>query len=107
MGPGDGMEMFVDTNGQTIFRYSDSQIFRLIDFQTFRYVDFQIIDLQSFRFVDFVVAAVIFLDRQGHNWRAFWAFPGRSWRQTQDSVGHKTEDKRQKKKDWEKGKMCK
>ena len=48
--------------------------------------------------------------RQGRIWRAFRAFPGRPWRRTQDSVGHKTDDKREKKKkknEWEKGKMCK
>ena len=43
---------------------------------------------------------------QGRIWRAFRAFPGRPWRRTQDSVGHKTDDKREKKKQkktWEKG----
>ena len=47
---------------------------------------------------------------QGRKWRALWAFPGRPWRRTQNSVGHKTDDKREKKKkknEWEKGKMCK
>ena len=47
---------------------------------------------------------------RGRIWRAFWAFPGRPWRRTQDCVGHKTDDKREKKKkkkDWEKGKVCK
>ena len=38
-------------------------------------------------------------DGQGRNWRAFRAFPGRPWRRTQDSVGHKTDDKREKKKE--------
>ena len=36
---------------------------------------------------------------QGRIWRAFRAFPGRPWRRTQDSVGHKTDDKREKKKE--------
>ena len=48
--------------------------------------------------------------QQGRIWRAFRAFPGRPWRRTQDSVGHKTDDKRDRKKErneWEKGKMCK
>ena len=47
---------------------------------------------------------------QGRTGRAFRAFPGRPWRRTQDSVGHKTDDKRDRKKErneWEKGKMCK
>ena len=44
---------------------------------------------------------------QGRIWRAFRAFPGKPWRRTQDSVGHKTDDKREKKNEWEKGKMCK
>ena len=35
---------------------------------------------------------------QGRIWRAFWAFPGRPWRWTQDSVRHKTDGKREKKK---------
>ena len=30
--------------------------------------------------------------------RAFRAFPGRPWRRAQDSVGHKTDDKREKRK---------
>ena len=30
-------------------------------------------------------------------WRAFRVFPGRPWRRTQDSVGHLTDDKREKK----------
>ena len=52
-----------------------------------------------------------YVDGQGHIWRAFRAFPGRPWRRTQDSVGHKTDDirerKKRKKNEWEKGKMCK
>ena len=39
--------------------------------------------------------------RQGRIWRAF---PGRPWRRTQDSVGHKTDDKRERKKSVGKGK---
>ena len=35
--------------------------------------------------------------RQGRIWRAFRAFPGRPWRRIQDIVGHKTDDKREKK----------
>ena len=51
--------------------------------------------------------AISIRGNQGRIWRAF---PGRPWRRTQDSVGHKTDDKREKKKkknEWEKGKMCK
>ena len=36
---------------------------------------------------------------QGRNWRALRAFPGRPWHRTQDSVGHKTDDKRGKQKE--------
>ena len=44
---------------------------------------------------------------QGRIWRAFRAFPGRPWHRTQDSVRHKTDDKKREKNEWEKGKMCK
>ena len=48
---------------------------------------------------------------QGRNCRAFRASPGRPWRRIQGSVRHKTDDEREKKKEkkneWEKGKMCK
>ena len=45
------------------------------------------------------------INNQGRIWRAFRAFPGRPWRRTQDSVGHKTDDKRERKKnEWGKGK---
>ena len=44
--------------------------------------------------------------KEGRNWRSFRAFPGRPWRRTQDSVGYKTDDKRErKKKSGEKGKI--
>ena len=43
--------------------------------------------------------AVIAYVWQGRIRRAFRAFPGRPWRRTQDSVGHKTDDKREKKKE--------
>ena len=36
--------------------------------------------------------------KQGRIWRAFRAFPGRPLRRTQDSVGHKTDYKRERKK---------
>ena len=41
------------------------------------------------------------INNQGRIWRAFRAFPGRPWRRTQDSVEHKTDDKREKKKEKE------
>ena len=45
---------------------------------------------------------------QGRVWRAFRALPGRPGRRTQDSVGHKTDDKREKrKKEWENVKIYK
>ena len=44
---------------------------------------------------------------QGRIWRAFRAFPGRPWRRTQDSVGHLTDDKKEKKKGVGKGKNVK
>ena len=46
---------------------------------------------------------------QGRIWRAFRAFPGRPWRRTQDSVGHTTDDKREKKneKKWKREKCVK
>ena len=43
--------------------------------------------------------SLIIATSQGRIWRAFRAFPGRPWRRTQDSVGHKTDDKREKKKE--------
>ena len=46
-----------------------------------------------------VIPLILVKQHQGRIWRAFRAFPGRPWRRTQDSVGHKTDDKREKKKE--------